>query len=522
MAAKYKIELQVGLHRTKVRPWDDHLRSVLSEVLAYELPKRKQMMNAMNRSKYGGSGDPKRFQTMVHHTGSFKSGLLADALHVFANDPRLSEYEVTVSHLKTPPPLDVDGALERLDKIPFTPRDYQMDAILTALEQVRGVIAIPTGGGKSVVLSGVAAALNLKTIIVVESKDLAEQLVKEVAQATGLKVGRLWTGAVQVDEPIVVCLRNTLARRLKAWDGPWPEWAKSIGCIIVDECHHVTGESYDIIFENLPNAAYRFGFTATPEGSSYDGEEEVVQNGILIKANIGPTIYRLKMSDLITQGYLAKPEIRLIENVPLTKLVSTDYNLETEIHIVNNDERNLMGCYFAKQAYDAGENVIVFVKRVAHGEIVHRMLLDQGVKADEIAYITGETGSSDRKEEIANFADGKTKILIGTVLTEGLNFVVSTGVNLGGGRAGRYIVQALGRVLRKPKASGKDVDVTSDRYVTFYDFCDGGHILRSKKGELIHPILRKHGKIRTDRYESEGHVVQRVQPPLVQTGDYSI
>lgn len=516
-----KIKFIVGLHRTKVRPWDGHLNEVLSEILSYELPKRKAYHVSAHNPSWG---PPKRFQSMVHASGSFKTGLLADALQAFKTDARLSEYEYEIDIRKPKPVLDVDGAIERLDAIPYTPRPYQMEAIFTAIEQGRGVIAIPTGGGKSVVLAGVAAALNLKTLIVVDSEDLARQLQREVEAATGVKTGRLWAGtpARELDCQFVVCLRTTLARRLDEGGAVFGPWGKSVGCIIVDECHHVTNDSYDTIFDNLPNATYRFGFTATPEGSSYDGEDGVVQNTMLIKANLGPVIFRLHMKQLIKEGWLAKPEIHLIKNVPTTELVSTDYHTETDIHIVNNEERNHMGCKLAFEAYERGDNVIVFVKRVAHGTIVKHMLLKMGVDPAEIAYISGESESKKRKEEIQNFAEGKTKILIGTVLTEGLNFVVSTGVNLGGGRSGRYIVQALGRVLRKPKPTGGDVDVVAERHVLFYDFMDGGHIVRNMTGKIIHPILRKHGKLRLERYQLEGHPIKIVEPPTIPDQGYSL
>jgi superfamily II DNA or RNA helicase len=520
---KKKITFVVDPSRTKVRPWDSTLREVLSEVLSYETPKKGRVF-ARKLAQSKGFAPPADRQSLVHGAGSFKTGLLSEAIHVLKTDPRLSEYEYEIDNLVPHPPLDIEAAAKRLEAIPFVPRDYQYDAIFTAIEQGRGVIAIPTGGGKSVVLAGVAAALNLKTLIVVDSEDLAKQLKREIEEATGVPTGRLWTGTPmkETERQFVVCLRQTLVNRISGDGAPMAKWAKTIGCIIVDECHHATSDGYDKIFSSLPKATYRFGFTATPEGSSYDGDEDLASNTILIKANIGPVIYQLRMKHLIDQGWLARPVIKLVQNEIIAPEFTTDYNLETELHLVNGEARNRLGCQIAYQAYSTGENVIVFVKRVAHGLIVKDMLTDMGVHPDEVAYINGTTEGTKRTEAIENFKQGRTKILIGTVLTEGLNFVVSTGVNLGGGRSGRYIVQALGRVLRKPKSEGRDVVTTDVRHVTFYDMLDSGHISRSPKGVVHHPMFRKHGRLRRDRYEQEGHQIIIVKPSATPVGDYSL
>jgi superfamily II DNA or RNA helicase len=520
---KKKITLHVDPSRTKIRPWDSTLKEVLSEVLSYETPKKGRVF-ARQMAKAKGFAPPPDRQSLVHGTGSFKTGLLSQAVEVLNTDPRLANYEYEIDNLVPHPPLDVDAAAKRLEAIPFVPRDYQYDAIFTAIEQGRGVIAIPTGGGKSVVLAGVAAALNLKTLIVVDSEDLAKQLKREIEEATGVSTGRLWTGtpAKETECQFVVCLRQTLVNRIAGDNAPMSKWAKTIGCIIVDECHHATSDGYDKIFSSLPNATYRFGFTATPEGSSYDGDEDLASNTILIKANIGPVIYELKMKHLIEQGWLSRPVIKLIQNEIIVTDFTTDYGLETELHLVNGEARNRMGCQIALEAYHKGENVIIFVKRVAHGLIVRDMLIDMGVHKDQVAYINGTTEGSKRSEAIENFKQGTTKILIGTVLTEGLNFVVSTGVNLGGGRSGRYIVQALGRVLRKPKSEGQDVVKSDVRHVAFYDMLDSGHVGRAPKGVVHHPMFRKHGRLRRERYEQEGHQIIMLQPSVASNGDYSI
>src|SRR5690606_11618735 len=42
------------------------------------------------------------------------------------------------------------------------------------------------------------------------------------------------------------------------------EFLESIECVIIDECHHSSAVTIREALDKMPNAAYRYGFSATP------------------------------------------------------------------------------------------------------------------------------------------------------------------------------------------------------------------------------------------------------------------
>ena len=64
-------------------------------------------------------------------------------------------------------------------KLPFEPRDYQIDAFNTAIQYGRQLLLSPTASGKSLIIYLLARYYNKKTVIIVPTTSLVEQMTKD-------------------------------------------------------------------------------------------------------------------------------------------------------------------------------------------------------------------------------------------------------------------------------------------------------------------------------------------------------
>ena len=62
--------------------------------------------------------------------------------------------------------------------LPFEPRDYQLDAFRTAVQYGRQLLLSPTASGKSLIIYLLARYYNKKTVVIVPTTSLVEQLYK--------------------------------------------------------------------------------------------------------------------------------------------------------------------------------------------------------------------------------------------------------------------------------------------------------------------------------------------------------
>ena len=72
-------------------------------------------------------------------------------------------------------PKDFDYLITNL-KLPFEPRDYQLEAFYHALSYKKALLLSPTASGKSLIIYLIVRALNVKTLIIVPTTSLVSQL----------------------------------------------------------------------------------------------------------------------------------------------------------------------------------------------------------------------------------------------------------------------------------------------------------------------------------------------------------
>lgn len=123
-----------------------------------------------------------------------------------------------------------------------------------------GILSLHTGGGKTVCALYIASQLKVPTLVIVHNSFLRDQWVDRVRSfLPNARIGRIQGDTCEVDGfDVVIAMLQTLSMR----DIPIASF-KSLGLIIVDECHHIASE---VFVQALPKVTskYMLGLSATP------------------------------------------------------------------------------------------------------------------------------------------------------------------------------------------------------------------------------------------------------------------
>jgi superfamily II DNA or RNA helicase len=309
----------------------------------------------------------------------------------------------------TPPaeaPAQPDATIEQ--------RDYQTRQI----EALRASFAtghrsplavLPTGGGKTVVFSVIAAGANRKqrcTLVVEHRRELIRQACAKLAWA-GVPYGVIASGfEPSPDERLQVCSIQTVVRQL----GDLP----AFDLIIIDEAHHACAETYRALIKSQPKARL-LGFTATP--ARLDGKGLGREHGGPFDALVlGP-----KTAELITGGFLApvrcfSPADR--PDLSGVRVRAGDYVAEEAAEAVNKPR--ITGDAIAEYRQRADRQpAIAFCCTVAHAAAVAAAFCGAGYHA---AAVSGTTPKVERDALIAGLGDGSIEVLCSCdLISEGLD-----------------------------------------------------------------------------------------------------
>ena len=343
-------------------------------------------------------------------------------------------------------------------------RWYQREAISrwTAANR-RGVIALPTGAGKTIVAIAAIAELGVAALVLVPTRVLLDQWARALAAAWPHPIGRLGDGDHQV-LPITVA---TYASAV-AWA---PRIGDRFGLVIVDEAHHFGAWCPSEILEML-TAPARLGLTATPPDDA----------GALLR-HVGPVVYARRVDELTGDG-LAPYDLATID-VALTRPERVRYReararfgaaygpfqraapgaswseFVSAARKTSAGRDALAGWreYRALIAYPegkraalrtllarhAGQRILVFTSDNATAYAIARELL--------VMPITHEISRTERTSALARFTAGDLPVLVSSqVLDEGLDVPdADIAIVVGGSGSARRHIQRIGRVLR-PRA----------------------------------------------------------------------
>lgn len=327
----------------------------------------------------------------------------------------------------------------------ITLRPYQSNleaAARAALARVRRVlIQLPTGGGKSAILSSVAskAAAKGKSVwILAHRRKLITQLSDTVSR-WGVEHGIIQSGKSRTDHPVQVGSIDTVIRRLDQYSAP--------DLIIVDEGHHLAaGNKWGRVIDTYPNA-YVIALTATPERLDGKGLGEG-KGGYMQAIVCGPSVQWLTDNGFLAPSVTYSWPVKFSER---PKVRAGDYAPESIAKIV--DKPAIMGdAIEAYRKHLNGKTAIANCCTIVHAESVADSFNEAGISA---AAITGMTDKAEQDRLFAALESGKLKVLCQCeLISEGIDIpTVSGALMLRPTQSIVVWLQQLGRALR-PKPDG--------------------------------------------------------------------
>lgn len=368
-------------------------------------------------------------------------------------------------------------------------RWYQREAVARWLARGRrGVVALPTGSGKTLVALAAMAELGVPTLVLVPTRVLLDQWATVLAAAWSGPIGRLGDGE-HVVHPITVSTYMSA----ESW---MPSLGDRFGLVVVDEAHHVGAVCAPEIFEMLVAPA-RLGLTGTPT------------DGPAVLRHVGPIVHALGVGDLVNDG-LAPFDHEVIE-VELTRDERLRYRDARARFVAfyapfirarpGATWRDLIAA--ARQS-DRGRDalagwresraVIAYPagKRIALRELLHRhaeqralVFTSDNASAYAIARellvppITHEIRREERARVLDRFRAGELRALVSSrVLDEGLDVPeAEIAIVVGGTASQRAHAQRIGRVLRPgpgKRAHVYELAVESTTEIGYVDRRRGG------------------------------------------------
>ncbi|ART78769.1 DEAD/DEAH box helicase [Oceanisphaera avium] len=310
----------------------------------------------------------------------------------------------------------------------FTLRPYQQEAVTRTLNYFRrhkepGVIVLPTGAGKSLVIAELARLARGRVLVLAHVKELVEQNHAKY-ESYGLKAAifSAGLGKKQTHTQVVFGSVQSVARNLTAFS--------QFSLVIIDECHRVSDvddSQYKKVVNHLslanPNLKV-LGLTATPYRLGMGWIYQTHYHGFVRSRKprfFSHCLFELPLRLMIKQGYLCPPDIvdapvvhydfsRLYEQ-GLFSEQALDRELARQPRVTPHIVRQI-------QDYAAARvGVMVFASTVRHATEVASLL-----PAAHTALITGETPSSQRSDIIRRFKARELKFLVNvSVLTTGFD-----------------------------------------------------------------------------------------------------
>jgi len=349
-------------------------------------------------------------------------------------------------------------------------RNYQEEAKQLAVKEMRGILDMGTGAGKTRTAAAIIQHVGHRWLYLVHRGSLVTQTLRSFRE-----LGVPAYSLREEDRPprgheVLIATYQSLVNR--------PDVFLQTEGLIVDECHRAAGEEYTAVILRANQAIWRIGLSATPLDRE-DGFDPLTI-GLL-----GPVLFQKTLRELQQDGTLATGKAvfhpyrseRNIENLRAWQDVR-------QAALVTDEARNEL---IVQLIQKAEAPAFVLVVETAHGLTLKQALNEAGVPTD---FVEGSDPVALRDRRIALLNHGHLKCLVATsVFDEGVDVPeLRTVVVAGGGKSTIQAVQRLGRAVRKP--AGK---------LTFvlHDFADDGHAW-----------LRRHATERAHVYQAAGLLIE--------------
>ena len=299
-------------------------------------------------------------------------------------------------------------------KLPFEPRDYQIEGFHHALSYKKSLLVSPTASGKSLIIYLIVRALNTKTLIIVPTTSLVSQLYadfQEYGWDSAKYCHQVYAGQDKVsDKQVIISTWQSIYKLHKKTFEPYK-------LVIGDEAHGFKSKSLTSIMTKCVNAEYRIGTTGTLDGTQ---THKLVLEGLFGK------VYKVtSTAKLIDRKQLAPFRVEIIvlkyPDVVCEQFKQIKYADELEF-LVGHEKRNK---YIRNLVLSLeGNTLLVFRLVKKHGRILYDMIEEKTDDDRKTFFVFGGT-ETEVREQIRAIAETERDAII--VASYG---VFSTGINI--------------------------------------------------------------------------------------------
>ena len=379
----------------------------------------------------------------------------------------------------------------------FKLREYQEEAI-KAIQNMKpdykGIIALPTGSGKTVLMAAIANSIQGRVLIVVQSTELREQTIEKLKiENPSLDIGSVQASLDEVHSKIVVATRQSLTHSKSNRMERMSEYG-DFELIFFDEAHNACFQIKKIISKLNTNNTKIVGLTATP----FNDDMTTVFNGI---------IYEKSILEMIQSKYLCEPKALYVysdTDLSNVKTLAGEFNQKQLEETVNNNNRNsIIANAYLKYANDR-KSTLVFATGIDHCRDIYQEFKRNNISCE---YVDSTVEDFIREQIISDFKNGKIKVLVNVgILTTGFDYpAVDCLIYARPTKSKILYTQILGRGLRN--AEGKQdclvIDVVD--ICRKYDIQSMTNIfdIEIRNGETLTQAIERNKRDELERLERE-------------------
>ncbi|MGV8094668.1 MAG: DEAD/DEAH box helicase family protein [Mangrovibacterium sp.] len=286
-------------------------------------------------------------------------------------------------------------------------RDEQPLAVEKLLEYHDGILCGTTAFGKTVAAIKLIAERKVNTLILVDKVSLVSQWKEKLSAFLTINepfpiihgtrkrgknksiIGQMGAGKQALTGVVDIAVMQSLNRM-----GEVKDCVKDYGMVIVDECHHVSAFSFEMILKNV-SAKYVYGLTATP--ARKDGHHPI------IFMQCGPIRYRddaKKQAEKRPFDHFVIPRFTSF-NTPLDKEEKDIPIHELYAGIIENEMRNQLIVDDVVQCHKNGRNCLILTERTNHVEALSNEL---GKRIPDVISLIGGMGIKETRETMSRIS----------------------------------------------------------------------------------------------------------------------
>jgi superfamily II DNA or RNA helicase len=398
------------------------------------------------KRRYAIGYRPQTRQYAITPRGRFEPRLLFSILEFLQSQDIQFNVELTDKFRDV---IAIPTLKEELVKLNLNPRDYQEEAIMSAIKNKSGVIVLPTSAGKTLVIALLIKSIQVqhdcKALILVPDIQLVAQTYSDFLEY-GIAEEEItkWTGSTEPNKNAKIVISNAQILLSEKQD---LSLLKDIKLLVIDEVHKIRyGNKINKVVEQIP-ALFRYGLTGTLPDNKIDQWN--------IFGKIGRVIYFKQSVDLREQKYISQVHVAALKlnysNVPqftTPSMYNPTAGYEEEITwLQTNKFRNDI---ITRLVNKADKNTLIMVDRIAHGEELLKVLQENTDK--EVHFVHGAVEIEEREmiRKLMEEQDNIACIAISKIFSTGINIKNLHNIIFAAiGKARIKIIQSIGRSLRK-------------------------------------------------------------------------